>query len=101
MGKIKIFLLLLGGLGQMAGCGSSKEILELHETTAVLKEPRLQHLDNPAKQISILPRGTKVVVLAKEYGKDYLAYEVETSDGLKGYIIHSNNMTLTSQNDDN
>ena len=62
----------------------------------MLKEPGLQNLDNPDKQIAILPTGTKIVILSKEYGKDYLAYEVETSDGLKGYIIHSNKMTLTN-----
>ncbi|SDB32235.1 hypothetical protein SAMN02927930_01970, partial [Pseudidiomarina indica] len=96
MGKIKLFLLLLGVLGLVTGCGSSKESLQLHEATVMLKEPGLQNLDNPDKQIAILPTGTKVVILSKEYGKDYLAYEVETSDGLKGYIIHSNKMTLTN-----
>ena len=98
MGKIKSFLLLFGVLGLMTGCGSPKENIELHEATAILKEPGLQSLNNPEKQIAVLPTGTKVFVLAKKYGKDHLAYEVETSDGLKGYIIHSDKMTLTPPN---
>lgn len=97
MGKIKLFLLLLGVLGLVTGCGSSKESLLLHEATVMLKEPGLQNLDNPDNQITVLPKGTKIVVLNKEYGKDYLAYKVETSDGLKGYIIHSSKITLTNQ----
>lgn len=105
MDKIKLFLLLLGVHGLMAGCSSCNESLELHEATVLLKEPEpgLYHLDNSDKHIVILPTGTKVVVLAMGYGKDYLAYEVETSDGLKGYIIYSPNMTLTNQHctDDN
>lgn len=81
----------------MTGCSSSKESLELHEDTEILKDAGLENLDNPDNQITVLPKGTKVVVLNKEYGKDYLAYKVETSDGLKGYIIHSSKMTLTNQ----
>ncbi|MBH0003709.1 MULTISPECIES: SH3 domain-containing protein [Pseudoalteromonas] len=96
MGKIKSFLLSFWVIGLMAGCDASLERLELHETTELLKEPGVQNLGFPEKQVAILPSGTKVVVLDKRYGKDYLAYKVETDDGLKGYIIHSSRMTLTT-----
>lgn len=63
MGKIKSFLLSFWVIGLMAGCDASLERLELHETTELLKEPGLQNLGFPEKQVAILPRGTKVVVL--------------------------------------
>jgi len=94
MGKVKLFLLLLGVIGLIFGCDSSNESLELHEATELLKEPGLQNLGVLEKQITILPIGTKAVVLDKEYGKDYLAYKVETDGGIKGYVIHSNSITL-------
>ncbi len=62
----------------------------------MLKEPGLQNLNNITNQIAIIPTGIKVAALDKEYGKDYLAHEVETSNELKGCLIHSSKVTLTT-----
>ncbi len=85
--KIKSFLLLLGLIASMVGCGSSHQRLELHETVVLLKEPGLKNLYIPEMQVAKLPAGSVLIVLDQEYGKDYLAYKVETEEGLKGYVL--------------
>ena len=81
----------------MFSCSSSNEMIELNEATVVLKEPGLQNLDKSEMQIALLPRGSKLIVLKKEYGKDYLAYKVEMADGRQGYVLHSEAITITFQ----
>ncbi len=78
----------------MAGCKSSIGVLELHETTVLLKEPGIHNIGQPEKEIEVIPVGSTVTVIFKEYGKDYLAYEVETKEGLTGYVVHSKKMTF-------
>lgn len=97
MGKIKSLLLMLIIIANMPSCGSPNEKIELHEATVLLKEPGLQNLDKSEMHIALLPRGSRLIVLGKEYGKDYLAYKVETEDRHQGYVLHSDTMTVTPQ----
>ena len=80
------------------GCSSSSESIEFHEKTELLKEPALQNVGNPEMIIMLLPEGTQVKILEKEYGKDFLAYKVETDEGVVGYVLHTKHMTIKVSN---
>ena len=90
-------MLLVGVLINFFGCSTPNERLELHEEAVLLKEPSLQNLADETMHIVLLPKGSNLIVLGKDYGKDYLAYKVQTADGYKGYVLHSATMNLVNQ----
>jgi hypothetical protein len=93
MGKVKL-IIVMNVMAILLGCDMSSEELYLHKNEVLLKQPGLLNLNNREMHISILPKGSILMVLDKRYGKDYLAYKVETSDGKKGFILHSKEMSL-------